>query len=414
MRLKINHFPSITAMQISLRVHKSTPTSIWCLLALIMLTHFTPIYADHEKISADDTIKKSAASTFYVGGDVSFVTELENNSVVYRDQGISRDLFRILSDHGQNLIRLRLWHTPSVGYNDLADTITKAIRARDVGMDILLDFHYSDTWADPGTQTKPAAWQGQTLAELKSSLYQYTRQSIEALVTAGVTPAMVQVGNEITPGFLWNEGRVGGAFNTPQQWTQFTDLLKEAIRGVRDATPAGEYIQVILHSDRGGDAAGANWFFSNIESRNVSYDLIGLSYYPWWHGQISDFRQTLDLLSTNYSKEIILVETAYPWTLQWFDSQNNFVGLPSQLLAEYPATPAGQAAFLRTIRNEILQTPGGIGIVYWAPEWIVVSGKGSSWENLALFDNNGELLIGADAMSARTTNTSPDIWNIYD
>jgi arabinogalactan endo-1,4-beta-galactosidase len=216
---------------------------------------------------------------------------------------------------------------------------------------------------------------------------------------------MVQLGNEIIGGFLWPEGRVGGSYNTTQQWTQFTSLLKEAHRAVDDALPDTS-IPVMIHIDRGGDNSGSRWFYDNLNNYNVSFDFIGLSFYPWWHGTLTQLSQNLNDLAGRYNKNIIVVETAYPWTLQWDDNVNNLVGNNSQLHTGYPATTQGQYNFLKDIITIVKNTPGnrGKGLFYWAPEWISVPPLGSSWENLALFSFSNHTLFSIAAFHDSSTS----------
>ena len=344
------------------------------------------------------SLSAQAQSKFILGADISFLQQIEQYGGVFSEQGISRDLPQLLSANGFNTVRLRLWHTPAEGWNDLERTQSMARRIRDAELDLFLDIHYSDTWADPGNQTKPVMWEGLSFSSLKDSVYMYTYRVIDALVTQGTPPRQVQLGNEIIQGLLWNEGRVGGSFDTPDQWGQLTQLLQAAIDGVKDGS-GEESIDVVIHIDRGGDVEGATWFFDHLLDNGLDFDTIGLSYYPWWHGTFEDLEQTLNTLTVRYSKPIVIVETAYPWTLGWFDDTNNIVGLPEQLLPEYEATPEGQSRYiaelLQCVRNASLGL--GAGVIYWAPEYISVLGVGSPWENLALFDEHGDALIGLQA-----------------
>ncbi len=347
----------------------------------------------------------SAGQVTWRGADISFVPKLEDHGVVYTDGGVPDDPFAILADHGINLIRLRLWHTSAEGYYDLDDTLAMAQRAHAAGQDLLLDFHYSDTWADPAHQTKPAAWATLPFATLADSVRVRTRDVLLALRAQGTPPAIVQLGNEITPGMLWDDGRVGGAFNTPEQWAQLAQLLGAARDGVTDAFAPAPGPQIMIHSDRGGDNGGCRWFFGNLLAQGFDFDIIGLSYYPWWHGTLADLEYNLDDLAVRYGKDIVVVETAYPWTLGWFDDTHNIVGLPEHLLPGYPDTPAGQRAFLDAVFALVADAPDGRGrgVVYWAPEWIPTPTFGSAWENLALFDETGEVLPGLDAFAPATT-----------
>jgi arabinogalactan endo-1,4-beta-galactosidase len=299
-------------------------------------------------------------SDFIKGADISFVPQIEYLGGAFTIGGTQTDPVEVFSQNGVDYIRLRLWHTPTDGYCGLAKTIQMATRIKQSGSKFLLDIHYSDTWADPAHQTKPVAWQSLTYTQLVDSIYSYTYSVVQALNTANVLPDMIQIGNEITVGFLWPEGRVGGSYNTTIQWQQFTTLLKTARNAIVDAVP-GTTIPVMLHIDRGGDNAGSRWFFDKMNSYQVPYDYIGLSFYPWWHGTLTQLTQNLNDLATRYNKNIIVVETAYPWTLQAYDNVTNIVGSTSQLHDGYPSTVEGQFNFLFDLIQIVKNVPNNKG-----------------------------------------------------
>ncbi|MBC8423661.1 glycosyl hydrolase 53 family protein, partial [bacterium] len=249
----------------------------------------------------------AAGQVTWRGADISFLPKIEDHGGVYTDGGAPGDLFAILADHGVNLIRLRLWHTPAEGYCDLDDTLAMALRAHALGQDVLLDFHYSDTWADPAHQTKPAAWAALPFAALVDSVRVRTRDVLLALRAQGTPPALVQLGNEITPGMLWDDGRVGGSYDTPEQWAQLAQLLTAARDGVDEAFAPDPGPRIMIHSDRGGDNGGCRWFFGNLLAQGFDFDVIGLSYYPWWHGTLADLEYNLDDLAVRYGKDIMVV-----------------------------------------------------------------------------------------------------------
>jgi arabinogalactan endo-1,4-beta-galactosidase len=348
------------------------------------------------QLFAQDDLKESLVkrSEFIKGVDLSVLLEIEEHGGIFKENDIPKDALQIFKDHGINFIRLRLWHTPANGYNNLDKTLLMASRIKTLGLKLLLDFHYSDTWADPGQQTKPAAWENLSFQALKDSVHQYTRNVITALKEQNTLPDMVQIGNEITCGILWNEGRVCDQFNTPQQWVQLAELINEGINGVNESLDPGDTVKIMIHIDRGGDNNGSQWFFDHLMTQNVDFDIIGLSYYTWWQGTMSDLEFNSHDLAQRYGKEIIIVETAYPWTLDWYDNTQNIVGDPSQLLPGYPATVEGQTDFLSYLISLVRNIPDnkGLGLFYWAPEWISVPALGSPWENVTLFDFTGELL----------------------
>jgi len=347
-------------------------------------------------------------SEFIKGVDVSVLLQIEDNGGIYKENNIPKDALQIFKDNGLNFVRLRIWHTPAGGYNNLAKTLLMANRIKTLGLNFLLDFHYSDTWADPGQQSKPAAWESLSFQDLKDSVYQYTRNVITSLKNQNTLPDIVQFGNEIICGMLWDDGRVCDPFNNPQQWAQLAELINEGIRGLNESLDPGDTVKVMIHIDRGGDNAGSRWFFDNLNSQNVNYDIIGLSFYPWWHGTLGDLEINLNDLAQRYDKEIILVETAYPWTLAWNDSTHNIIGDSSQLHIGYPATVEGQKDFISDLINlmQVISDDKGLGLFYWAPEWISTPQPGSPWENLALFDFTGELLNSISAFDSTLSGLS--------
>lgn len=340
------------------------------------------------------------------GADVSALLEIEDYGGIFKENDNPKDALEIFRDHGINYIRLRIWHTPNTGYCDLGKTLLMASRIKNLGLKLLLDIHYSDSWADPGHQTKPTAWQNLSFQELKDSVYLYNYNLISALKDQSTLPDIVQIGNEITCGVLWDDGRVCDQFNTTQQWTQLGELINEGIRGVNESLAPGDSIKIMIHIDRGGDNTGSRWFFDNLLAQNVDFDIIGLSYYPWWQGTLNDLELNVNDLAQRYDKEIIIVETAYPWTLDWYDNTHNIVGEPGQLHQGYPATVEGQTNFLNDLFNLIMDIPDnkGIGLFYWAPEWISVPTLGSPWENVTLFNFTGDLLSTISAFDSTTSS----------
>lgn len=340
------------------------------------------------------------AGGFMNGVDASFLPQVEAGGGVFRDDdGSDDDALAILRARGVTTIRVRVWHTPTDGASSLDAGLALAGRAIAAGFDILLDLHYADTWADPGHQPTPAAWAGLAPPALADSVRLYTRDVVRAFAARGATPRCVQLGNEITAGMLWDTGRVGGAFDTDAQWDHLAGLLQAGIAGLDEAVAGRMRPQVMIHLDRGGDNAGARWFLDRLASRNVPFDVIGLSYYPWWHGSPADLAANLDDLAARYGKDVVVVETAYPWTLGWRDGTHNIIGLPSQLLPGYPASPEGQRAFLAGMLDIVRAVPDGrgVGVFWWGAEWIATPGFGSSWENLALFDGEGRALPALSA-----------------
>jgi arabinogalactan endo-1,4-beta-galactosidase len=184
---------------------------------------------------------------------------------------------------------------------------------------------------------------------------------------------------------------VGGAFDTPAHWAALTAVLRAAAAGVHAACPAA---RVVVHLAAGGDRAACVRTLDRLVAAHVPFDVIGLSYYPWWHGSLEALRANMTALAGRYQRDVMVVETAYPWTLGWFDSERNLVGSPGQLLPGFPATPAGQAAFARALRRVVEDVPEGrgAGVWWWEPAWIAAPRGGSPWENCALFDSSGAAL----------------------
>lgn len=373
-------------------------------LTVAVKAEFLPEGVGQVRHSQDDD-----SVEFIMGADISFIPQIEDLGGVYKGDGIPRDPIQIFKEYGINYMRLKLWHTPDENYNNLEKILYMAARIKDKQLRFLLNFHYSDTWADPGKQYKPAAWEGLSFETLKDSVYQYTKKVLRALYDQQTLPDMVQIGNEITPGMLWNEGRVGGAFDTPQQWQNLGELISAGIRGVRESCTAGDSVRIMIHLDRGGDNGTCRWFFDNLLAQDVEFDFIGLSFYPWWHGTLSQVAANLNDLASRYDKDLVIVETAYPWTLQWFDAVNNIVGSSSDLHSGYPATIEGQKDFLRDLIQIVRTVQGqrGTGLFYWAPEYISVQPIGSPWENNALFDFEGNVLSSMDVFLEELPDVNP-------
>jgi len=337
----------------------------------------------------------SLPPSFLRGGDVSEIPEVEAAGGRYSANGKATDPFELMRDAGWNFVRFRIWNAPTAGFCDKAHTLALAKRAEAAGMKISLDFHYSDWWADPGKQPKPAAWKGLGFEELKKALYDYTKDVIDAMNAQGTPPYMVQVGNEITSGMVWPDGKLDG--NKPENWAKLADLLNAGLKAVRDAEGSRKIVTMI-HLDRGGDNKGARWWFDNIAKHDVRFDTIGLSYYPFWHGTLQDLRENVNDLATRYGKDIYIVETAYPWG--WDPPGGEHVYNGPKIEDGYAANEEGQAAFLRRIIQIIREIPRahGKGILYWAPAWIGANGKLTPYSNLATFDHDGNALPAVAAL----------------
>ncbi|NQT85157.1 glycosyl hydrolase 53 family protein [bacterium] len=333
---------------------------------------------------------------FLFGGDISMVTKIEALGGVFRDKGVQDDPIAIFRRNGWNVGRLRLFVAPNhqnAVVNDLPYTLALAKRIKASGMQFLLDIHYSDTWADPGHQTKPAAWKDLPFDALVQKVHDYTAAVLAAFQKNGAPPDIVQIGNEITPGFLWPDGKLYGDNRSPEErWKRFTRLLKAGIAAARESADAPS---VMIHIDKGGQPAVTKWFFTHLQKHEVDFDVIGLSYYPWWHGSMANVRKNLHDTAKTFGKDILVVETAYPYRGQDWAKKANMA---------WPISPEGQRAFLAELVQAVRQTPDGrgIGVVTWYPEGILVDGlKVWNGGSTALFDDEGNALPALRAVRER-------------
>jgi arabinogalactan endo-1,4-beta-galactosidase len=312
------------------------------------------------------------ASDYAIGADLSFLKQAEERGTVFKEDGQVKPGLQIFKDHGYNWIRLRLFHTPARLPNDLDYTIALASEAKKLGFKFLLNYHYSDTWADPGKQFIPKAWEGKSHTELVQAVYEYTRDTIIAFRQASVLPDMVQPGNEIINGMLWPDGRL------PDNWDNFAELMKAGINGVDAGRGDATRPRIMIHIDRGGDKKRTKAFFDKWHSYDVDYDVIGQSYYPWWHGSLLDLRENLIFMANEYQKDIILVEVSYNWRPAEYRDK----------LAPFPETPEGQQQFLDEVHRLVLSTPNnrGKGVFWWEPA--VFGGLRSR----GMFDDDGNAL----------------------
>ena len=330
-------------------------------------------------------ISSIQSNQFINGVDISMLKQVEDNGGLYYEDGNQIDPIQLFKEEGINTARIKIWHTPSLNYNNLESVLEIADRANSAGMDLLLDFHYSDTWADPLNQSKPSAWLDLTFEILCDSIEEYSRHVISKLKNQNTLPKYVQIGNETDCGLLWPDGYVCDEFNNDTQWNKLGALFMHAIDGVNSALDAQDTIGIISHVSNGG-----NWFFNNLIEQGVHINILSISYYPMWHGTFTDLIQNIDELGNEFQKPVLVVETAYPFTLQWNDNTNNIIGLETQLLEGYEASEEGQLLFLHDLITLVNENNYGLGICYWAPDWISTDQFGSPWENQALFDFNGE------------------------
>ena len=316
------------------------------------------------------------ASDFAFGADLSFLKQAEERGVVFRDGTNALPGLRIFKNHGYNWIRLRLFVEPVGDFlpNDLAYTLAEAKDAKKLGYKFLLDFHYANSWADPGQQPTPQAWRGLTHSERVRTVLTYTRDTVAAFGDAGVLPEMVQIGNEVTHGMLWPDGKL------PDNWTNFTDYLRAGVEGVETGSGGGSHPKIMIHVDCGGSVSRTKYFFDNLNRFGIRYEVIGFSYYPWWQGTLMDLRENLAFTARTYHKDVSVVETAYNWR-------------PARESADraepFPETPQGQREFLEEVLRLVLDTPDGRGkgIFWWEP---AVNNSGLS--SRGFFERNGNSL----------------------
>ena len=354
--------------------------------------------------------------SFIKGMDISSLAELEKLGAKYYTGGQEKELLDILKEYGTNSVRLRLWNDPysgsgepyGAGTNDFAVTAALAKRAREKNLGILLDLHYSDFWADPGKQCIPKAWQGMDIQELEQAVYDYTRQVLISLKEQNAFPSMIQVGNELTNGLLWPYGKV-------PQYDNIARFLNAGIRAVRSVDPD---LPVMLHLDNGGNNALYREWFDEFMKWGEDFQVIGLSYYPFWHGTLQDLEDNMRDISARYRKELIVAEVSMGHTMadyaayeQLGEHERKGMATKPELAekVEYPMSEQGQSDFMQDFLTRITSVKGCRGFYYWEPGWLPVPGSGwateaalaytgekgpggNEWANQALFDYEGHPL----------------------
>lgn len=343
---------------------------------------------------------------FIKGMDVSMLKALEEHGASYFINGQKKDLFHILKDCGANMVRLRIWPDPydplgnsyGGGGNDLETTAELAKRAHENGLDFLLDFHYSDFWADPAKQTKPKAWEKLRGSALETAVYLHTANTLKHLKNRRLVPKMVQIGNEITKGLLWPDGHI-------DQPDTMAALLAAGIRGVREQAPEAK---IVLHLDFGTDSKLYTTWFDRICRYELDYDVIAMSYYPHWNGSLQLLSENMNEVSKRYGKDILIAETSIGYTTDTLGCKGLVFSKEEEKATGYPATQEGQEAFLRDLCKAVREVENGrgLGIFYWEPAWLAIpdctwanpngcaymndkAEIGNSMANQALFDQFG-------------------------
>ncbi|WP_298148413.1 glycosyl hydrolase 53 family protein [Flavobacterium sp.] len=344
--------------------------AIFCLAALFA--------ACSSENNSNTTPPDVVTDEFIRGADMSFLPLIESEGTIFKNNNVPEDPIITLKNAGCNYIRIRIWNNPETSSSSFQEVKTFADRVHQAGLKVWLTVHYSDTWADPGHQTKPQAWQNMNLEALKTAVASYTTE-----IMTQIKPDLIQIGNETNDGMLWPEGRLS---------TNEANFKALASAGIEAVRAQSTQTKIMLHF---AGMNGSDWFFEKV--KDLDYDYIGLSYYPIWHGKsLSDLMQTMNTLGGLYNKKVVIAETAYPFTLGFNDFTNNIMGLTSQLIPAFAATESGQSGFMSTIYNTVNQSSHGIGFCYWGAEWVAFRGNtasnGSSWENQALWDFNNNAL----------------------
>ncbi len=364
------------------------------------------------------TQAQTSIENFYIGNDLSYVNMMEDCGADFKEGGISKDVYQIYADHGNRLVRVRLWVNPNWQknleqpdgvkeiYSNLEDVKETIQRAKSAGMEVLLDFHYSDFWADPGRQVLPNKWYiaGTNENTLADTVYNYTFRVLNNLNNEGLLPEMVQIGNENNSGIMTHRS-MNNEFNGQEflsnNWGRHAKLFNAGIKATRDISDSTEKdIKIALHY--AGVGGGLEWRYGNAISNGITdFDIIGFSYYPAYHGSsISGVGNQVARLKNDYpNKEIIILETGYPWTSQNFDGAPNII---TDIVNEYtPLSPIVQQRYLVELTKAVMNA-GGNGVIFWESAWVSTScrtpwAQGSAHDHVAFFDypDNNFIELGA-------------------
>lgn len=373
---------------------------------------------------------------FIKGIDLSTLEEVERCGAVFYDYGKEMDVFDIVKSYGINYIRIRLWNDPydeegnpyGAGTNDLETFITLAKRAKAHGMGVLLDLHYSDFWADPGKQIKPKAWKDMDADALEEAIYNYTVDVMQVCKDNYCLPDMVQCGNELSNGMLWPEGQIFDESdeNFTGRTPEYDNLARFVSAGIRGVKAINPNALIMIHLDNGGNNKLYRRWFDNYIKRGEDFDIIGMSYYPFWHGTLDDLNANMQDMAKRYGKEIVIAEVSMGYTMQDYkeyekleDKERKGMATKQELVdkIDYPMTKEGQVAFINDVLNRICNVYNGLGrgFFYWEPAWIPVPGSGwatpsaleyikecgpcgNEWANQALFDYDGNALPSLKAI----------------
>ncbi|MCY4561594.1 MAG: glycosyl hydrolase 53 family protein [Flavobacteriaceae bacterium] len=368
------------------------------LVSFILLTLLLRCDTTYKVVNLEEfdvEVQNPFEQKFYVGSDLSYLNEMIDCGARYNDlAGNSANPYEIFKNAGNDLVRVRLWNNPSewTAYSSIEDVEKTISSSSELGMDILLAFHYSDIWADPQNQVVPSAWLDvvDNMQDLGQRLYDFTFETLDNLADKELLPEIVQLGNEINGNILNKEG---GWFEI--DWERNAFLINRGIQAVRDISIKHESrVQIMLHI---AQPENALWWFERAKENGITnFDWIGISYYPQWSEyQVSDISDAVSTLGSNFNKKVMIVETAYPFTLENADTANNIL-----YKSVYPANQQGQLDFLLDLKSEI-RDGDGFGLIYWEPAWVstgcsTLSGEGSHWDNATLFDHSGNPTLGMD------------------
>ena len=341
--------------------------NIKCCCIIVVLFMLGCSKSTKKENNSGGTTPPVASADFIKGADISWLTQMEAGGIKFYDSsGNQQDCIQILKGIGMNTIRLRVWVNPADGWCNTDDLVAKAVRANAAGMKILVDFHYSDSWADPGQQTKPAAWASQDFNTLKQSLASHTSAVLSALKSKGITPAWVQVGNETNNGMLWPDGEASANMGN------FAQLVNAGYNAVKAADTA---IKVIVHISNGFDNNLFRWIFAGLKSNGAQWDIIGMSLYPSttnWQSLNTQCLANMNDMVTRYNTPVMIVESGMSWD----------------------AAPACDS-FLTDLITKVKSISGskGLGVFYWEPE------SYNNWQSYTLgaFDNSGKPTVALNA-----------------
>ncbi len=386
-------------------------------IGLVLISLVSMASSCSKETSKEETTSKPTITEFIHGVDLSYVQQIEDKGGVYLNANQTVEPYQLFSSKGANMVRLRLWHNPkwikdiygesTTIYSGFEEVAASIHRAKDNGMAVNLDFHYSDVWADPEHQNPPTAWENVTDIEvLCDSIYNYTYRVLHTLYKRNLQPEMVQIGNETNCGMMCTNTQSGfpALSVCDGQWVNFGKVINAGIKAVRDVDAlSGQSTQVALHV---ADPKNLVWWFTNVinQGKVNDFDIAGFSYYHIWHTNI-DFNELPGLVASlinTIKKDVVVLETAYPFTTANNDNYNNIYGSQAPL-ANYPYTVEGQKQFMIDLTQNMMDA-GAKGVMYWEPAWISSNmkdlwGTGSAWENCSFFSFSGNVTDGINYLN---------------